>query len=466
MSTGKPRAVIVGAGVSELVAAHLLSRAGRQVVVIEEHALPDWDLGWIPPAVLQALGLEGKVKIEAPDPWAVALLPDGGTLELHRDPQQTAASIRRMSPRDAGNWPHFCERMARLASFLEEMYSEAARNPLNLRTALRVRLLGRQGMEDLMRYLPMPVAELLDDWFECEVLKGALAAAGVARIQQGPRSAGTTFRLLHQHVGSPPGVFRPPRSDLRRVLRELQPAIEIRSTAVTKILIRNGHAAGVVLASGEELASDLVVSGASPRRSLLELADPGWLDPELVRAVRNLRARGVVARATLSLERAPELPPSLLAPSLDYLERAYDESKYGRVSRNPYMDARREGEAVQVDMQYAPYRLAEGSWDDARRLELGASAATFAARIAPGVAIQQLSVLAPPDLEAQLGWPEGQADHAELALDQALWARPLPELARYATPIAGLWLCGPATYPGAGITGASGYQCVREILRG
>jgi phytoene dehydrogenase-like protein len=241
--------------------------------------------------------------------------------------------------------------------------------------------------------------------------------------------------------------------------------VEIRSAAIAKITVREGRATGVVLASGEELDAGLVVSGAHPRRTLLELCDTGWLDPEFVRAVRNLRGRGVVARIALRLDRAAELPPLLHAPSLDALERAYDDAKHGRISRDPYMEAHCAGETMEIDLQYAPFDLEEG-WSDARRRELGETAAAFAARAAPGLAVRQASVLAPPDLEAQLGWPQGQADHAELALDQALWARPLPALARYRTPVEGLWLCGSAMHPGAGILGAAGYHCVNEIVRG
>jgi phytoene dehydrogenase-like protein len=306
-----------------------------------------------------------------------------------------------------------------------------------------------------MRVLPMPVAEWLDEWFESGVLKGALGAMGIRDLQQGARSAGTAFRLLHHHVGSPPGVFRPARSNIGQVLRS---GIAPREGKAKRIAIRSGHIAGVVLGSGEEIAASLVVSGAGPRR-LLELVEPGWLDPELVRALRNVRARGVVAKIKFELERTPDFRTLAIAPSLDYLERAYDHAKYGRVSTQPYLEIGADGEA---HFQFAPYRLAEGVWDENRREALGDLAARLLKPYVAGVKAR--SVLAPPDLEAREGWPEGQAHHAELALDQALWMRPVPELARYRTPIEGLWLCGPGTHPGGGIVGASGYNCAREIL--
>jgi phytoene dehydrogenase-like protein len=439
-------AVVIGSGVDALVAAHLLAGAGRQVLVIEETPVKAQDSGWVPPQIIAELGL--RLRVEAPEPWAAALLPDGGKLELWREISRTSESIRRFSERDAQRWPEFCRRMAALARLFEKLYTEAPTDPLNLRLALRVRGLGREGMVDLMRMLPMSVAELLDDWFECDALKGALGAMGILNIQQGPRSGGTAFRFLHHHVGSPEGVFRPPRTDVSFALRQ-RPGVHVQPDRVNRIRIKGGRADGVVLDGGEEIEAAVVVSGADPRRTLLELADPVWLDPELARAAANIRRRGVAARIAFDASVEGNL---VWAPSLDYLERAYDEVKYDRVSRAPYLEAYATPNGVEVHFQYVPYKVNQDLAETARRL-------------LPGLQSSQASVLGPADLEREEGWPEGQAYHAELALDQALWMRPLPELAQYKTPIEGLWLCGPATHPGGGIAGASGYNCARAILK-
>jgi phytoene dehydrogenase-like protein len=442
-------AIVVGTGADSLVAAHLLARRGKQVLVVEEHAPAARDFGWVPGPVIGELGL--TLAIDAPDPWATALLPDGGKFELWRDIRRTSESIRRFSERDAQRWPDFCRRMAALARLFERLYLEAPADPLNLRFALRVRGLGRESMVDLMRLLPMPVAELLDDWFECEALKGALAAMGILNIRQGPRSGGTAFRFLHHHVGSPEGVFRPPRTNLSAVLRA-RAGVDFRHGNIRKILVKAGRAGGVALEDGEVIEAPIVISGADPKRTLLELADPAWLDPELVRAIQHVRCRGVAARLLFTGSTNGNV---ILAPSLDYLERAYDEVKHGRVSERPYLESHTTSAGTEVHLQYVPYL--HGAKDD-----LGATAR----RLLPGLENAKVgSILGPADLEREQGWPEGQPYHAELALDQALWMRPLPELAQYKTPIPGLWLCGPATHPGGGMAGAAGYNCAQAILR-
>ena len=449
------RAVVIGGGTDALVATHLLARAGHEVIMVEGVSANE-DEGWMPPKVVRALRLEG-LQLHWPDPWIALPLPDGGRLELWRDMARTVESIRRVSARDAERWPQFCKRMARLARFLEALYAEPPPDPLSVGFALGARRLGSQGLEDLLRILPMPVSELLDDWFENDTLKGALGAAGVLHLLQGPRSGGTAFRLLHHHVGCAPGVFRPPRSNALELLRRL-PRVELQQTQVQGITVRNRAAAGVVLKDGRELEASIVVSSADVRRSLLGFIEPGWLDPELVRALRNVRRRGVAARLRLQLDRSPGFTALALAPSLDYLERAYDDAKHGRISRQPYVEAVcDEQHRLDVQVQYAPY--------GADCSTLGDTVIAMLSEHWGDAGTRESELLSAQELEESEGWPQGQPHHAELSLDQALWMRPLPELARYRTPIQGLWLCGPAMHPGAGIAGAAGFNCASEILR-
>lgn len=426
--------VVISGGVDGLVAGHLLAGGGRRVTVVLEQDLPAGTPGWVPPPVARKLGIE--LTVRRPDPWLRAPLPGGGALELWQDMQRSVESLRRISPHDAGKWPEFSERMARLGALLERIYVGPPPSLVDTSFALRVRRLGRRGMEDLMRTLPMPAAELLDDWFESDVLKGALGALAVADLQQGVRSAGTAFRLLHFHAGSPPGVFRAPSSNLGVLLRG-RSGVTVRSGKAARIAVSAGRVTGVILEGGEELAAGTVVSDAAPGRTLLDLVEPGWLDPDLARAVGHIRSRPVAARMRLELERAPEWPTLTLAPSLDYVERAYDAVKYRRASAQPVIDAVADGAAVDVVVQYVPDETA--------------------------VSLAPLEPHLPLITRQTVQY--GQPHQAELALDQALWMRPLPELARYRTPIGGLWLCGQAMHPGASVAGASGYNCARAILR-
>ena len=436
------RVVILGGNVDSLAAARVLANAGREVALIGETSSSLVD-GWIAPDVARvAQGL----RIETLDPWASAPLPQGGYLELSRDLGRSVEAIRRVSGRDAARWPQFCERMARLARLFEKLYTEPPPDPLGVPFALRARLLGRQGLEDLLRILPMSVAELLDDWFENDTLKGMLAAAAVMHLQQGPRSGGTAFRLIEHQLGNPPGVFRAQRSNASAAL-----ASPSSSDEPTRVMVNGGRVAGVV-AAGKEIPASTVVSGLDPQRTLLELIDPAWLDPELAHDIRHIRRRGVVARLTLTLDRPAPFANLVLAPSLDYLEKAYDDAKYRRVSANPYVEARAQGSQLDVHVQYVPYGAAvEGLFE------------RVAAALAPylgGVSIVERGV------RNEASWPEGQAWHAEPGLDQVLWMRPLPALAGYRTPIAGLWLCGPAMHPGAAAPGAAGAIAANEVLRG
>ena len=410
--------VVLGGGADELVAAHVLARAGRKVVVLDPStAAPGMQGGWVPGEIVRALGLE--LKVEQPDPWIEAVLPDGGRLALWHDMAKSVEAIRKLSPADAARWPAFCERIARVTRLLERLYTEPPPDPLGDWLPLaalgwQTRRLGRQGIEDLLRFLPIPIADLLDDWFECDALKGLLAAGAIANLSHGPRSGGTTLPLLHRHAGCPLGVFRPPETNIVAALQAL-PGIELRR--------------GIEIGRIDMGQADLVLSGLDPKRTLLELVDVTGLDPEFLQAVRHIRSRPAAARYRVKLEREPDFGRLVFAPSLDYLERAYDDLKHRRVSPHPWMEAKRMGGDVEVLVQPA-------------------DAVDAFAPLGPVASREAL-----PPLD----------HHAELTLDQFLWMRPLPELARYATPVPRLHLCGPAMPPGYGIPGAAGWNCARNL---
>jgi phytoene dehydrogenase-like protein len=471
--------IVIGAGANELVCAHYLARAGHRVTLVRESSRfddPAPTSGWVPPHVISALQLDRHgFQIERPEPWLAVSLPGGKVLTLSRDVERSVEAIRELSPADAARWPQFCERMHVLARVLESMYSAPPPDPFApalgdkialARSALRVRRLGKETVHDLLRLTAMPIADLLDEWFENDVLKGALGASGVMNLAAGPRSGGTVFNFLHHHVGCARGVFREPRSNVHAVLSALH-GIDLRDGTLERVSVANGRVNSVVLSGGEEIVASIVVSGAHPKRTLLELVDPGWLEPELVRAVRNIRSRGVAARIDITLDGDPGFSRVALASSLDDIERAYDATKYGNASRAPYVEATHFSDSgrhkLHVHVQYVPYE----SESDPQTLARDALARLAQAVPKLSSSIVEQCVHTPRVLESAHDFPEGQPYQAELALDQIFWMRPAPALARYRTPLRGLYLCGAAMHPGsiAGVCGANAAQVVLRDLR-
>jgi len=264
-----------------------------------------------------------------------------------------------------------------------------------------------------------------------------LGAVGVWHLRQGPRAGGTAFNFLHHHVGSPAGVFRPPRSNISQVLGAMA-GVEIRRGAEAAVVAADGRATGVRLTSGEALAAPLVVSSADPRRTFEPLK--AQLDAEFVHAVSNIKARSIVARGTVTLERAADFNTLCLAPSLEQLERAYDDAKYGRNSAHPYVEAHATDGRVDLHVQYAV-----------------ATDRALVEKVSAALDVQADQV--------SLKAPSGHLYHGELTLDQILFMRPVPGWSRYRTPIEGLYLCGPGTHPGGGIAGAAGRNAARVILK-
>ncbi len=520
-------AIVIGAGHNGLVAAAYLARAGLRVLVLErrelvggavvsEEVFPGFTfdtaahhIGWLHPAVVRDLRLERRgLELMPCDPTVFAPTLDGGQLLLWRQPKDSVEAIRQHSKADADRWPAFTALVTEGAAFLESLYRQPPPDVLSrktsdlwklLRVRRRLRRLGRREMMEVLRLLPMTVRELLDEWFETDLLKGVLGAAGITGIFQGPMAAGTTYLFLHHHVGIRDGALRGAarvRGGVGNLTKALEAAArahgaEIKTnTRVERVVIKDGRATGVALVSGEEIAATRVVSGADPRRTFLDLVDPVHLDPSFLRAVRNIKYRGGVARVNLALGELPNFSSApgeesvlrgliSISPSIAYLERAYDDAKHGDLSHEPYLEALIPSLAdpglappgkhiMSVLVQYAPYHLRDGVWDEAKRETLGDRVVETLTRYAPNIesAILHRQVLTPLDLEATLGLTEGNIYHGEMTLDQILFLRPVPGWSRYRTPISGLYLCGAGAHPGGGVTGAPGYHASRQVLKG
>ena len=533
-------AVVIGAGHNGLVAAAYLARAGLRVVVVErgeaaggcaatEELWPGYrvdtgahSLTGIDPRVMSDLGLEvagaggAGLDIMSPASCVVSPQPEGGALLLEADPARTADRIRPFSPRDAARWPEFVRAMSRASRALGVLYGTAPPRIAGanrgdlwelLRLGAKLNRIGRRDALELMRLIPMTVEELLYEWFESEALRGALAADGVRGICQGPLASGTGYMFLHHMVGAG-GVVRR-RRQVRGGMGALGTALqraavhagaEVRlGHEVASIRVEDGRATGICLAGGGEIAASRVVSSADPGRTLLGLVDPGELAPEFARALDHIKYRGVVAKVHLALGEPPRLRAGgdaagagsdaaaaavrggaaiTVAPSIHYIERAYDDAKYGRPSGRPVLDAvlttaldpslAPEGRHVlSVAAQYAPFRLADGSWDEERREALGDAVVATLAEHIPNLetAILHRHVLTPAALADRFALPEGNIHHGEMTLDQVFFGRPVAGWARYRTPIDGLYLCGAGTHPGGGLNARPGALAATHILR-
>lgn len=516
--------VIIGAGHNALTAAFYLARGGRRPLVLErrhvvggcattEEFAPGFTsatlahaIGPLRPAIVSDMQLARRgVRFVRPDPRLVALSTDGRALVFSTDAARTAEAIRPFSARDAARFPEFSAALARAGQFLAELVDMTPPSidaPSKgdlwelLKTGRRFRALGKKESFALLRWGPMAVADLVAEWFETDLLQAAVAARAIFGTAMGPWSAGTGAVLLlgaaidpvpggsSQSVAGGPGALTRAMAEAAR-----EAGAVIRTGAeVRQIRVKDGAACGVVLADGTEITAETIVSGADPRRTFLGLIDPVELEPGFMTRMRNYRAPGTVAKVNFALRGLPAFtgvsdPGASLqgrvqiGPGIDYLERAFDASKYGEMSKAPYLDitfpslhdasmAPAGHHVMSVYMQYAPFTLRAGAWSTFED-SLGATVQRTIEEYAPGFTslIEHRQVITPATLEQEYGLTGGHIHHGELALDQLFTMRPTLGWANYRTPVDGLFLCGSGTHPGNGITGASGRNAAREVLK-
>ena len=516
-------AVVIGGGHNGLTTAAYLARAGKKVVVLEkrhvlggaattEEVFPGFRFS-VASYVVSLLRPEIIRELELPK-HGLEILPLDGTftpldddyLWRVNDHGKTMRELRRWSKNDAEAYEEYGQLMVDMARFIKPILSVVPPDPGTVRPMQWLPLVGlAKKFRDLpethqavfVQLMTMSAADFLDQWFETDPLKATMSASGIIGTFQGVRSPGTAYVLLHHYMGEIDGAFRAwgiPRGGTGGVSNAIASAaraagVEIRLEApVDHISVEGDRATGVVLASGEEVAARTVLSSVDAHQTFLRLLRPGHLPTEFEEEVRRYKFRGSSGKVNLALDALPSFTcmPGVgehlrgaisFSPAVDYMERAYDDAKYGRFSRRPYIDmiiptlvdpsmAPPGKHVMSCFVQYAPYHLAEGEWDDAAREAFGETVIDTIAERAPNIRdiILHKQVLTPLDIEQQFGLTEGNIFQGELSLEQLFFNRPVPGWARYRTPIKDLWMCGSATHPGGGIMGAPGRIAALELL--
>jgi phytoene dehydrogenase-like protein len=515
--------VVIGGGHNGLTAAAYLARAGRKVLVLERRHLLggaavteevfkgfrfsvcSYVVSLLRPEIIRELDLPRHGLEILPLDGTFTPMPSGDYLWRTNDHAKSRREIARHSRLDAEAYDEYGRAMVEMGRFVKPILGmlppdPTSLDPRGLRQLLfllrRFQGLPRDDQYNQVQLMTMSAADFLDQWFETDVLKATMAASGIIGTFLGVRSPGTAYVLLHHYMGEIDGAFRSwglARGGTGAISNAIADAaraagVDIRSeTEVERILVHGNRAQGVVLKNGDEIRARVVVSSVDPRLTFLRFLEPGALPDDFLADIRRYKFRGSSAKVNLALDALPDFtslrgPGAHLrgaisiSPSLDYMERAYDEAKYGRFSSRPYMDivipsltdpsvAPPGKHVMSCFVQYAPYHLAESTWDEQREA-FGDTVIDTLAEYAPNVRdiVLHRQVVTPLDLERDWGLSEGNIFQGELTLEQLFFLRPAPGWAQYKTPVGNLYMCGSATHPGGGIMGAPGRNAAMKIL--
>ncbi|HEY2384806.1 MAG TPA: NAD(P)/FAD-dependent oxidoreductase [Terriglobia bacterium] len=517
-------AAVIGGGHNGLVHAAYLARAGKRVVVLERRdvlggaavteeifpgfkfSVASYVVSLLRPEIIRNLDLPRHGMEILPLDGTFTPMPDGNYLWRVNDHAKTRLEIARHSRLDAEAYDEYGKAMIEMGRFVKPILAMTPPDPTSLALrglkdllslAQRFRKLPAQDKYNQVQLMTMSAADFLDQWFETDVLKATMSASGIIGTFLGVRSPGTAYVLLHHYMGEIDGAFRSwglVRGGTGAISNAIAAAAreagaEIRTeSAIAKVLVQNGQAQGIVLENGDEIRAKVVSSSVDPRLTFMKFVGAENLPGDFVEDVNRYRFRGSSGKVNLALDALPDfkcLPGSgahlrgaiSISPSVEYMERAYDDAKYGRFSRRPYMDivipsltdpsvAPPGKHVMSCFVQYAPYHLKEGSWDE-KREEFGDTVINTIAEYAPNLPdiILHRQVLTPLDIERRFGLTEGNIFQGELSLEQLFFLRPVPGWAQYRTPIRNLYMCGSATHPGGGIMGAPGLNAARVILK-
>ncbi|MDP9337929.1 MAG: NAD(P)/FAD-dependent oxidoreductase [Acidobacteriota bacterium] len=516
--------IVIGGGHNGLVNAAYLGKAGKKVLVLErrhvlggaavtEEIIPgflfsecSYVVSLLRPEIIRELDLPRHGLEILPLDGTFSPMPDGNHLWRMNDHAKSIREIRRHSRVDAEAYDEFSKMMTPMCRFVKPMLSMIPPDPTTLNPRdlkqlhfmmQRFRELSSDERYTLIQLMTMSSADFLDQWFKTDVLKATMSASGIIGTFLGIRSPGTAYVLLHHYMGEIDGAFRSwgfSRGGTGAISNAIAAAareagVEIRTKApVGKIVVKNGRAAGVVLQSGEEISANVVSSSVDPHLTFEKFLEPSELPSDFLEGVRRYKFRGSSGKVNIALDALPEftsIPGEgahlrgaiSISPSMEYMERAYDDAKYGHYSRRPYIDmvipsltdpsvAPAGKHVLSCFVQYAPYKLAEGTWDDQREA-FGDNVIDTISEYAPNIKkiIIGRQILTPLDLEREFGLTQGNIFQGELSLEQLFFLRPVAGWAYYRTPVDNLYMCGSATHPGGGIMGANGRIASQVILK-
>ena len=517
--------IVIGGGHNGLVNAAYLAKAGRRVLVLErrhvlggaavtEEIVPGFKfsvasyvVSLLRPEIIRELDLPRHGLEILPLDGTFTPMPNGDYLWRVNDHAKTRREIARHSRLDAEAYDEYGRAMVEMGRFVKPILNMTPPDPTSLdpRGLMGLLSLGRrfqalsgQDKYNQVQLMTMSAVDFLDQWFETDVLKATMSASGIIGTFLGVRSPGTAYVLLHHYMGEIDGAFRSwgfARGGTGAISNAIGDAAreagaEIRTeTGVSKIIVKDGAAAGVVLSNGDYITADVVSSSVDPNLTFLHMVGTEHLPGEFVEDIRRYKFRGSSGKVNLALDALPDftcMPGEgshlrgaiSISPSVEYMERAYDEAKYGRYSRRPYIDmvipsltdpsvAPPGKHVMSCFVQYAPYNLKEGgSWDDHREA-FGDTVIDTIAEHAPNIRniIRHRQVLTPLDIERTFGLTEGNIFQGELTLEQLFFLRPAPGWAQYVTPVKNLYMCGSATHPGGGIMGAPGRNAAAAIVK-
>jgi phytoene dehydrogenase-like protein len=516
--------IVIGGGHNGLVHAAYLARAGRKVLVLErrhvlggaavteeifpgfKYSVCSYVVSLLRPEIIRELDLPRHGLEILPLDGTFTPMPGGDRLWRMNDHARTRREIARHSKLDAEAYDEYGKAMVDMGRFVKPILAMTPPDPMALtRRGLmdllflgrRFRSLSTEDKYNQVQLMTMSAVDFLDQWFETDVLKATMSASGIIGTFLGVRSPGTAYVLLHHYMGEIDGAFRSwglARGGTGGISDAIASAAreagaEIRTeTPVSRIIVKDGTAVGVVLSNGDYLTGDVISSSVDPNLTFLRMVGEEHLPDEFVAEVRRYKFRGSSGKVNLALDALPDFTampgpgPHLrgaisISPSVDHMERAYDDAKYGRFSARPYIDivipsltdpsvAPPAKHVMSCFVQYAPYHLKDANWDDQREA-FGDAVIDTIAEFAPNIKdiILHRQVVTPLDLEREWGLTEGNIFQGELTLEQLFFLRPVPGWAQYRTPVKNLYMCGSAAHPGGGIMGAPGKNAAMKVLK-